>query len=142
MKFVIILISTLVLLTGCTTTDVNTGAKPQFEQPAKLRVGMSVADVQSILGKPKTRTSSRMANGEVVETWVFRTLVREWDTIQHTDFETIQKPNLITGEMEEVVVPVESTVRRTLHQEITVKIHNDQVIGLDSKMIEDVDSAL
>ena len=41
-----------------------------------------------------------------------------------------------------MVVPVESTVRRTLHQEITVKIHNDQVISLDSDMIEDVDSAL
>lgn len=141
MKFVIILISTLLLLAGCNTTDVNTGAEPQSTEPAKLRVGMPESEVLNTLGEPKSRTSVTSENGEIVETWVYRHLVREWKTIQHTDFETIEKPNLITGEFEEVVVPVESTVQRTLHQEINIQIKNTQVIALDSEMIEDVDAA-
>ncbi len=129
------------LLIGCTTTDLGSVAKPQMDQPAKLRVGMPESEVLNTLGEPKSRTSVTLENGEIVETWVYRHLVREWKTIQDTDFETIEKPNLITGEIEEIVVPVESTVQRTLHQEITIKIKNAQVIALDSEMIEDVDAA-
>ena len=144
-KIVVLIMRLIVIssffIVGCTTTDVNPVTKPEKAEPAKLKVGMSESEVLSILGEPKQKTSVTLGNGEVVETWVYRHLVREWRTIQHTDFETIQKPNLITGEFEEVVVPVESTVTRTLHQEIIVKIKNGRVIGIDSDMIEDVEEA-
>lgn len=141
MKCLVIFLSSMFLLIGCTTTDLGSVAKPEKDQPAKLRVGMPESEVLNTLGEPKSRTSVTLENGEIVETWVYRHLVREWKTIQHTDFETIEKPNLITGEIEEIVVPVESTVQRTLHQEINIKIKNAQVIALDSDMIEDVEEA-
>ena len=109
--------------------------------PAKLKAGMSESEVLSLLGEPKQKTSVTLGNGEVVETWVYRHLVREWQVIQDTDFETVQKPNLITGEIEEVVVPVESTVTKSLHQQITLKIKNARVVHLANEMIDDVESA-
>ncbi len=142
MKHIILLLAAMALLAGCNTTEVDSAAKPQASEPAKLKVGMSASEVTSLLGEPKSKTSSTLENGVVVHTWMYRTLVKEWKTIQHTDFETVLKPNLITGEFEEVVVPVESTVYRTLYQEIKVMIANGKVVSLDSDMIEDVESAL
>ncbi|MEX0321870.1 MAG: hypothetical protein AB3N63_06900 [Puniceicoccaceae bacterium] len=142
MKNILLLLTTMVLLAGCNTTEVTPSTKPQSAEPTKLKIGMSASEVQALLGEPKTKSSETLENGAVVHAWVYRTLVKEWKSIQHTDFETIEKPNLITGEIEEVVVPVESTVYRTLYQQVTIKTANGKVISLDSEMIEDVEEAL
>ena len=142
MKKSVILISSLFFLLGCMTEEVGPGAEPQTNQPAKIRVGMPESEVLNILGKPTRKTSVTQDNGEVIEVWFYRRFVREWQEIQHTDFETVPRINLITGEIEQEVVPVESTVTRSLYQRITVKVKNGQVIELSSRMDEDLEDVL
>ena len=140
MNRIVILLTALVLLAGCKTTVVDTSATSQTTEPIKLKVGMTKADVLELLGTPMKKTSQSLDSGSIVETWIYRILVKEWRTIQDTDFETIEKVNLITGEVYEEVVPVESTVLRRLFQEITLKIGADKVIFLDTDLIEDLDA--
>lgn len=142
MKILLVCICSFSLLFGCATKEVDSVAKPQSEKPARIRVGMSESEILSILGTPKRKSYIEENNGEVIEFWFYRHLVREWQAIQDTDFESVQKVNLITGEMEETVVPIESTVTRSLFQEITLKINNGKVIEITSEMDEDLNEVL
>ncbi len=142
MKYITILVSALLLVVGCNTTKVTSDPNSKKQEPAKLKVGMTESEILSILGEPRTKSSKTWDTGAVVETWFYRNLLSEAREIQHTGIETTERINNLTGVMEEVVVPVESMVTRTLHQELTIMMMDGKVISLDSKMDVNVLDAL